>query len=69
MELSANTIFSIIIPFEATLFTIYLLSIKVERRISNVFIALFIYLMTLPVISVIPVMPVIPVMSVISVLW
>ena len=43
MELSVNTIFSIIIPFEATLFTIYLLSIQVERKISNVFIALFIF--------------------------
>lgn len=43
MELSVNTIFSIIIPFEAALFTIYLLSIQVERKISNVFIALFIF--------------------------
>ncbi len=43
MELSLSNLLSIVIPFEALLFTYYILSLKVERRISNVFIALFIF--------------------------
>jgi AraC-like DNA-binding protein len=43
MDFSLANILSIIIPFEALLFAIYILSLKVERRISNVFIALFIF--------------------------
>jgi hypothetical protein len=43
MELSLSNILAIIIPFEALLFTYYILSLKVERRNSNLFIALFIF--------------------------
>ena len=43
MEFSALNIISVLIPFEALLFTIYILSLKVEHKISNVFIALFIF--------------------------
>ncbi len=43
MELSALNILSILIPFEALLFTFYILSLKVEHKISNVFIAVFIF--------------------------
>lgn len=38
MEFSALNILSILIPFEALLFTFYILSLKVERKISSVFI-------------------------------
>ncbi len=43
MELTLSNILAIVIPFEALLFTYYILSLKVERRISNLFIALFIF--------------------------
>jgi len=43
MEFSALNIISVLIPFEALLFTFYILSLKVEHKISNVFIALFIF--------------------------
>jgi AraC-like DNA-binding protein len=44
MELSALNILSVIIAFEATLFSIYILSLQVERKISNFFIAFYIFI-------------------------
>lgn len=43
MEFSLSNVFAVVIPFEALLFTYYILSLNVERRISNLFIALFIF--------------------------